>query len=210
MEMNLPNRLSGRFIVLDGPDGCGKSTQTLMVYDWLKDQGVDVATFRDPGGTAVGEKIREVLLNPEHAEMSVRMELLLYMASRAQLLEEGIKPALSSNKCVVLDRWVTSTCAYQGFAGGFGVEDVIKIAEASLGRVWPDLTIVLDVDVETAAERMNRRLDRMEQKGAEYHKKVREGFLQLSKFNDNVAIVDATKDIEQVHQAVVEAVRQIK
>ena len=210
MEMNLPNRLSGRFIVLDGPDGCGKSTQTLMVYDWLKDQGVDVATFRDPGGTAVGEKIREVLLNPEHAEMSVRTELLLYMASRAQLLEEGIKPALSSNKCVVLDRWVTSTCAYQGFAGGFGVEDVIKIAEASLGRVWPDLTIVLDVDVETAAERMNRRLDRMEQKGAEYHKKVREGFLQLSKFNDNVAIVDATKDIEQVHQAVVEAVRQIK
>jgi dTMP kinase len=210
MEMNLPNRLSGSFIVLDGPDGCGKSTQTLMVYDWLKDQGVDVATFRDPGGTAVGEKIREVLLNPEHAEMSVRTELLLYMASRAQLLEEGVKPAIGADKCVVLDRWVTSTCAYQGFAGGFGVENVIKIAEASLGRVWPDLTIVLDVDVETAAERMNRRLDRMEQKGAEYHKKVREGFLQLSKFNDNVAIVDATKDIEQVHQAVVEAVRQIK
>jgi len=210
MEMNLPNRLSGRFIVLDGPDGCGKTTQTMMLYDWLKDQGVEVVTFRDPGGTAVGEKIREILLNPEHAEMNVRTELLLYMASRAQLWAEKIAPALEAGKCVVLDRWVTSTCAYQGFAGGFGVARVVEIAEASLERVWPDLAIVLDVDVETAAKRMDRALDRIEQKGTDYHKKVREGFLQLSKFNDNIVVVDATKDIEQVHQTVVEAVRQIK
>jgi len=210
MEMNLPNRLSGKFLVLDGPDGCGKTTQTLMVYDWLKEQGVDVATFRDPGGTAVGEKIREILLNPEHVAMSVRTELLLYMASRAQLWQEKIGPALSSGKCVVLDRWLSSTCAYQGFAGDFGVANVIKIAEASLERVWPVLTIVLDVDVETAADRMNRALDRMEQKGAEYHKKVREGFLQLSKFNDNIVVIDATKNIEQVHRTVIETVRQIK
>jgi len=210
MEMNLPNRLSGRFIVLDGPDGCGKTTQTMMLYDWLKDQGVEVVTFRDPGGTAVGEKIREILLNPEHAEMNVRTELLLYMASRAQLWAEKIAPALEAGKCVVLDRWVTSTCAYQGFAGGFGAARVVEIAEASLERVWPDLAIVLDVDVETAAKRMDRALDRIEQKGTDYHKKVREGFLQLSKFNDNIVVVDATKDIEQVHQTVVEAVRQIK
>jgi dTMP kinase len=195
---------------LDGPDGCGKTTQTLMVYDWLKDQGVDVATFRDPGGTAVGEKIREILLNPEHVVMDVRTELLLYMASRAQLWWEKIKPALSSGKCVVLDRWISSTCAYQGFAGDFGVANVIKIAEASLERVWPDLTVVLDIDVETAAKRMSRRLDRMEQKGAEYHKKVREGFGRLSKFDDNIIVIDATKDIEQVHQTVVETVRQIR
>ncbi|MHC4560718.1 MAG: dTMP kinase, partial [Planctomycetota bacterium] len=173
----MKKKLTGKFIVLDGPDGCGKTTQTLMLYDWLKGQGAEVATFRDPGGTAVGEKIREILLNPEHVAMNVRTELLLYMASRAQLWQEKISPALSSGKCVVLDRWLSSTCAYQGFAGDFGVADVIKIAEASLERVWPDLTIVLDVDVETAADRMNRALDRMEQKGAEYHKKVREGFL---------------------------------
>jgi len=210
MEMNLPNRLSGKFIVLDGPDGCGKSTQTLMLYDWLKGQGVQVITFRDPGGTVVGEKIREILLNPQHAEMSVRTELLLYMASRAQLWAEKIAPALKAGKCVVLDRWVTSTCAYQGFAGRFGAAGVVDIAAASLERIWPDLTIILDVDVETAAKRMNRALDRMEQKGANYHKKVREGFLQLSKFNDSIVIVGATKDIEQVHQTVAGAVGQIK
>ena len=206
----MKEKLKGKFIVLDGPDGCGKTTQTLMVYDWLKDQGVDVATFRDPGGTAVGEKIREILLNPEHVVMNVRTELLLYMASRAQLWQEKIKPALSSGKCVVLDRWISSSCAYQGFAGEFGVANVMKIAEASLERVWPDLTIVLDIDVETAAKRMDRRLDRMEQKGNEYHKKVREGFGRLSKFDDNIIVIDATKDIEQVHQTVVETVRQIK
>jgi len=206
----LKDKLAGKFIVLDGPDGCGKTTQTLMVYDWLKDQGVDVATFRDPGGTSVGEKIREILLNPEHVVMNVRTELLLYMASRAQLWREKIKPALSSGKCVVLDRWISSSCAYQGFAGEFGVANVIKIAEASLERVWPDLTIVLDIDVETAAKRMDRRLDRMEQKGDEYHKKVREGFGRLTKFDDNIIVIDATKDIEQVHQTVVETVRQIR
>ena len=206
----MKEKLKGKFIVLDGPDGCGKTTQTLMVYDWLKDQGVDVATFRDPGGTAVGEKIREILLNPEHVVMNVRTELLLYMASRAQLWQEKIKPALSSGKCVVLDRWISSSCAYQGFAGEFGVANVMKIAEASLERVWPDLTIVLDIDVETAAKRMDRRLDRMEQKGNEYHKKVREGFGRLSKFDDNIIVIDATKDIEQVHQTVVETVRQIR
>jgi len=206
----LKEKLAGKFIVLDGPDGCGKSAQTVMLYDWLKEQGVEVVTFRDPGGTAVGEKIRQILLNPEHAEMSVRMELLLYMASRAQLWAEKVKPALEAGKCVVLDRWVTSTCAYQGFAGGFGAKRVIEIAEAALERVWPDLAIVLDIDVETAAKRMNRALDRMEQKGKDYHKKVREGFLQLSKFNDNIVVVDATKNIEQVHQTVAGAVRQIK
>ncbi len=210
MEMNLANRLSGKFIVLDGPDGCGKSTQTLMLYDWLKAEGAEVVTFRDPGGTAVGEKIREILLNPEHVEMSVRTELLLYMASRAQLWAEKIKPALGVDKCVVLDRWVTSTCAYQGFAGGYQIARIVEIAEASLERVWPDLAIILDIDVDTAAKRMDRELDRMEQKGTEYHKKVRQGFLQLSRFNDNVAIIDATKDIEQVHQTVIQTVRQIR
>ncbi|MHC5061366.1 MAG: dTMP kinase [Planctomycetota bacterium] len=206
----MKDKLAGKFIVLDGPDGCGKSTQTIMLYDWLKSQGVEVVTFRDPGGTAVGEKVREILLNPEHVEIGVRTELLLYMASRAQLWAEKIKPALEADKCVLLDRWVTSTCAYQGFAGGFGTEKIVEIAEASLERVWPDMAVVLDVDVETAARRMDRQLDRMEQKGIEYHRKVREGFLQLGEFDDTIVVVDAAKDVEQVHQAVIEAVREIK
>ena len=203
------NKLSGKFIVLDGPDGCGKSTQSKMLTERLKGQGVRVENFRDPGTTAIGEKIREILLNPEHAAMSVRTELLLYMAARAQLWEEKIAPALNAGKCVVMDRWISSTCAYQGYAGGFGAENVLQLGRSCLERLWPDLTILLDVDLKTAAERMDRQLDRMEQKGTEFHKKVREGFLQLAE-QKNVTVIDASTDIEKVHQEVIEAIGKIE
>ena len=127
-QENLKNRLSGRFIVLDGPDACGKTTQTGLLVEWLQQQGVDVESFREPGGTAIGEKIRQILLNPEHIAMSTAAEVMLYMAARVQLWTEKIAPALSQGKCVVLDRWLSSTCAYQGHAGGFGMDKVAKIA----------------------------------------------------------------------------------
>lgn len=199
------NKLSGTFIVLDGPDGCGKSTQSKMLTKWIEAQGVEVENFRDPGATAIGEKIREILLNPEHAAMSVRTELLLYMAARAQLWEEKLSPVLSSGKCVVMDRWISSTCVYQGYAGGFGVENVLDVGQSCLERLWPDLTILLDVDLKTAAERMDRQLDRMEQKGADFHQKVRDGFLQLTE-HKNVIVIDAGESIEQVHERIIEAV----
>ncbi len=201
------NRLSSKFIVLDGSDGCGKTTQTKLLVQWLQKQGVETAGFRDPGDTAVGEKIRRILLSPEHGPMDTRTELLLYMAARAQLWSEKIAPELKQNKCVVLDRWLSSTCAYQGYAGDFGMDSVIKIATDCLERVWPDLTIILDIDLETAAKRLNRELDRMEQKGTSYHKMVREGFLQLAKKSDDSIIVDATGSIETVHQKIIEAVK---
>jgi len=204
--MSQTNKLTGKFIVLDGPDGCGKSTQTKLLTQWLKQQGVETETFRDPGTTAIGEKIRQILLNPEHIAMSTRTELLLYMAARAQLWQEKIAPALKGNKCVILDRWLSSTCAYQGYAGGFGIEKVINIAQDCLERCWPDLTIILDVDPAAAASRLNRQLDRMEQKGDSYHQKVREGFLQLAGKQKNFAVVDATKDIETVHRKIVELI----
>ena len=116
----MKDRLQGKFIVLDGPDGCGKSTQAGLLVKWLEGEGVPTSRFRDPGDTSIGEKIREILLNPEHLAMDTRTELLLYMAARAQLWAEKIAPALQDNRCVVLDRWLSSTCAYQGFAGGFG------------------------------------------------------------------------------------------
>ncbi|MCX5635856.1 MAG: dTMP kinase [Planctomycetota bacterium] len=200
------NQFTGKFIVLDGPDGCGKSTQTKLLTQWLEQQGVETETFRDPGTTAIGEKIRQILLNPEHIAMSTRTELLLYMAARAQLWQEKIAPALNKNKCVILDRWLSSTCAYQGYAGGFGIEKVINIAQDCLERCWPDLTIILDVDLAAAASRLNRQLDRMEQKGDSYHQKVREGFLQLAGKQKNFAVVDATKDIETVHRKIVELI----
>jgi dTMP kinase len=195
----MANKFGGKFIVLDGPDGCGKSTQTKALAEWLRKQGTEVVTFRDPGTTQIGEDIRKTLLNPSHKVMGVRCEVLLYMASRAQLWDEKIKPALAAGKCVVMDRWLSSTCAYQGHAGGFGVANVIKVAQICLERVWPDLTLVLDVNQAVASKRMDRELDRMELKSKEYHSKVRQGFLELATSGTNVAVIDAGKEVGEVH-----------
>jgi dTMP kinase len=206
---DLKNKLQGKFIVLDGPDGCGKTTQAKLLAQWLGEQAVPIETFRDPGDTAIGEKIRQILLNPEHQAMGTRTELLLYMASRAQLWAEKIAPALEENKCVILDRWLSSTCAYQGYAGGFGMDKVIKIATDCLERVWPDLTIILDIDLRTASQRLKRQLDRMEQKGEGYHQRVREGFLRLAEQQKNFLIVDAAGDIETVHKKILRLISEV-
>jgi dTMP kinase len=202
-------RLTGRFIVLDGPDGCGKSSQTRMLMDWVQSQGIAAVGFRDPGATVIGEKIREILLSPAHEAMTTPAEVLLYMAARVQLWAEKIGPALRENKCVVMDRWLSSTCAYQGYAGEFGMEKVIDIAKQSLERVWPDLTIVLDVDLKTAAQRLKRELDRMERKGDDYHSRVREGFLRLARDRPDFVVVDATASVEAVHKEVVKVVQKL-
>jgi dTMP kinase len=205
----LKDKLQGKFIVLDGPDGCGKSTQTKLLVQWLKKQQVMINSFRDPGDTAIGEKIREILLNPEHLAMSTKTEVMLYMAARVQLWEEKIAPALEENHCIVLDRWLSSTCAYQGFAGGFGMDKVQMVGEACLEKVWPDLTIILDVDLATASQRLSRQLDRMEAKGDGYHQKVREGFLRLVKNRKDFHVVDATDDIETVHKKILQLISEV-
>ena len=198
----MKSKFAGKFIVLDGPDGCGKSTQTKLLAQWLQRQGVATKTFRDPGDTAIGEKIREILLNPEHIKMGTATEVLLYMAARAQLWQEKIAPALEQQKCVILDRWLSSTCAYQGYAGGFGIDQVTKLATDSLKMPWPDLTVIVDVDLETAANRLSDQPDRMEAKPRKYHRKVREGFLLLAKGRKDFVVVDGTGDIETVHEGI--------
>ncbi len=192
----------GKFIVLDGPDGCGKSTQAKLLSEWIQSEDTQTATFRDPGTTEIGEKIREILLDPVHEKMSTRTELLLYMAARAQLWQEEIEPALQNEKCVILDRWLSSTCAYQGYAGNFSIEKVIKIAEDSLERPWPDITIILSVDLKTASQRLNSQLDRMELKGDSYHQKVAEGFMKLAEKMENFYIVDAARDIDTIQKEI--------
>jgi len=199
----LKELLQGKFIVFDGPDGCGKSTQTKLFTKWVRDNGVEAVNFRDPGTTVIGEKIRDILLDPVHKEMDTRCELLLYMAARAQLYSESIAPALTGGKCVILDRWLSSTCAYQGYAGGFGIGKVIKLAEDSLERSWPDITIILDIDLEGAKPRLNAELDRMEQKSKDYHEKVRQGFLKLAKDMESFKVVNAKDDIETVHKNII-------
>ncbi|MFC1781447.1 dTMP kinase [Planctomycetota bacterium] len=205
----MSTKLSGKFIVLDGPDGCGKSTQAELLNKWLKEQGIDAVRFRDPGDTAIGEKIREILLNPEHCAMSTETEVLLYMAARAQLWAERMAPALRNNQSIVLDRWLSSTLTYQGWAGGIGMDKIIKIASDCLDRVWPDITIILDVNQQTASERLNRELDRMEAKGQQYHKKVREGFLKLAGEHDNCFVIDASGDIEDIHQNIIQLIMEV-
>ena len=199
--------LKGKFLVLDGPDGCGKSTQTRLLSEWIGEEGVDVVSYRDPGTTLGFDVIRAPILDIPHEGMGDNVEVLLYMAARAQLWKEHIGPDLEAGKCVLMDRWLSSTCAYQGWAGGFGVEKVIKIGTDSLERIWPDLTVVLDVDTETAASRMQRDLDRMEQKGGAYHTKVREGFLKLPDIEPSVKVVDARGTVEQVHQDVLKLIQ---
>lgn len=198
----MKEKLSGKFIVLDGPDGCGKSTHCELLAEWLGEKTIDVETYRDPGTTPIGEKIRQILLNPDHTAMTTEAEVLLYMAARAQLLSEKILPALQNNKCVILDRWLSSTCAYQGHASSFGMDKIIAIANDSLQRTWPDITIILDVDLETATPRLNKYLDRMEQKGDVYHNKVRQGFLELAKKHPDISVVDASGDIDTVFENV--------
>jgi len=192
-----------KFIALDGPDGCGKTTQVKLLVQRLESTGLPTASFRDPGTTAIGEKIRRILLNPEHIAMCTATEVMLYMAARTQLWTEKIAPALNQKKCVILDRWLSSTCAYQGYAGGFSIDRVIKIAKYCLPQPWPDLTIILDIDPQTAATRLQTHLDRIEQKDRQYHQKVRRGFLELARRQKSFVIVNAVADIQTVHKKIV-------
>lgn len=183
-HMNLPPRLAaalaGKFLVFDGPDGSGKSTQLKLFLEATKRAGINVTEVREPGGTEIGEKIRDALL--EHLDrevMSLRCEMLLYMASRAQLCEQVIDPALKKGNLIVADRFVASTFAYQGAAGGIPYEEIEAAAKIAMFGVEPDATLIFQVDQATAASRLNPLLDRMEAKGAIFHAKVRDGYSSL-------------------------------
>ncbi len=198
--------LAGRFVVFDGPDGCGKSTQFRRFADWASAQGVRVTEVREPGGTEIGEQVRAILLDPRNSLMTIRAEMLLYMASRAQLLEERIRPALIRGELILADRFVSSTLAYQGTAGGMTRDEIMDVARVAIGDMWPDDIVIFDVDTATAAKRMNPDLDRMEQKGAEFHERVREGYLQQCREDPaRYVTIDARQNPETVFARVAEA-----
>ena len=163
MRPGWSHALQGRFIVFDGPDGSGKSTQIRRFVQAVRDDGTTVTDVREPGGTPIGEKIREILLDPANVEMDVRCEMLLYMASRAQLMVERIKPALAAGHMVLSDRFISSTLAYQGTAGGLSPAEILSVGDVAIGGRWPDLTVVFDVDERVAAGRLSPLLDRMEE-----------------------------------------------
>jgi len=200
---DLADNLAGRFIVLDGPDGSGKSTQLAMLADFLRAAGATVTTTRDPGGTAIGDTIRAILLDRANEAMSIGCEILLYMASRTQLMAEVISPAVKADHCVLCDRWVSSTVAYQVAGGKASADDIMAAYDLALGQSRPDLTIILDLDAEEGLSRADRRAghDRIEARGAEYHHRVRELFLdQARSCPTRFVAVDAVGSADEVHQ----------
>ena len=199
--------LGGYFVVFDGPDGSGKSTQFRRFADIARATGLEVVEVREPGGTAIGEKIRAILLDPANAEMTTRSEMLLYMASRAQLYEQRIAPAIAAGALVLADRFVSSTLAYQGTAGGIDEEEILAVGKVATGNHWPDLTVVFDVDTDVAMKRLSPLLDRMEQKGMDFHARVRSGYLaQAIRWAHRYAVVNASVAPDAVTHGLLDAV----
>lgn len=186
------------FFSIDGGDGTGKSTQIERFCRWLESQGHEVVTCRDPGSTPLGEAIRELLLNRHDLSIHRRSEMLLYMAARAQLVEEVIRPALKAGKTVVSDRYLLANVVYQGHAGGLDVDTLWQVGHTATDHLAPDLTIVLDLPSEEAAARLSGELDRMEKQGAAFHGRVRQGFLEEADRQAHIAVVDASRSIEEV------------
>ena len=195
-------KLAGKFIVIDGPDGAGKTTQGQLLWEFLSESGLDICRIRDPGGTTIGDEIRTILLDRRHGRMSVQCELMLYMASRAQLAREVIVPALAEGKCVLGDRYISSTIAYQG-AGGADVEAIIQAAAIAVGTTMPDLTVILDIDPEIGLARAARdgQADRIESKDIEYHRKVREIFLSQARSRpERFTVIPGEGSIDHIQQ----------
>jgi dTMP kinase len=205
VDSNLP----GKFIVLDGNEGCGKSTQSQLLRDALAAAGLDVQAVRDPGSTRIGEQIRAVLLNPDHVEMSMRCEMLLYMAARAQMMAELILPALSAGKVVVCDRFVSSTLAYQLGGDGLSADEIRRVADVAIRGRWPDLTILLDMPPAAALSRVKRAKDRIEQRPLEYHEQVRRNYLAQAQADPvRYRLVPADRSREEVHAQIMDAVKE--
>jgi dTMP kinase len=193
------SRVPGLFFALDGPDGGGKTTQAARLVTWLREQGYDVVACRDPGGTAVGERVREILLDRATTHLAMRAEMLLYMACRAQLVEEVIRPALEAGRVVVSDRYLLANVVYQGYAGGLPVDEIWRVGEAATGGLMPDLTLLIDVPPEVAQARVGAPRDRLEDRPEAFRLRVRQGFLEaLDHYPAPIALIDGAADEDTV------------
>ncbi|MEN1678256.1 MAG: dTMP kinase [Planctomycetota bacterium] len=188
------------FLSLDGVDGVGKSTQISLLCGWLTELGKPPITCRDPGGTPLGERLRELVLHAgDETPLGMPAEMLLYMASRAQLVEQVIQPALAEGKVVVSDRYLLANLVYQGHAGGLPVDALRQVGAVATGGLKPDATFVLDMDPAVADARIQRSRDRMESRGSDYRHRLREGFLAEAASDPNIHVIDANQSPEAVH-----------
>ncbi len=194
------------FVTFDGVDGTGKSTQVELYCDWLRSLGRDVVTCRDPGGTELGERIRRILLDRHEIPIHRRSEMLLYQASRAQLVEEVIRPGLEAGRLVVCDRFLLATAVYQGHAGGLDVDDIWSTGHVATAGIRPDRTFVLDMPAALAAQRIQGEWDRIESQGLAYLESVRQGYLREARRDPaRLMVIDANRPIDAVQQDIRQA-----
>ncbi len=191
------------FLSLDGLDGTGKSTQCRLLVEWLTAQAVPVTACTDPGGTALGQELRNLLLFGREHRIATTTEAMLFMASRAQLVEEVIRPALARGEVVVSDRFLLANVVYQGHAGGLRPEDLWAVGAVATGGLEPDLTLVFDLPPEAAVARRNHAADRMEDRGEEFYARVRTGFkYEAGMRPGKYRLIDATPDADAVQRVV--------
>jgi dTMP kinase len=188
------------FFSFDGVDGVGKTTEMQLFCEWLVAAGHDVVTCRDPGSTPLGERVREILLKSDlTTPIAPRSEMLLYMAARAQLVEEVIRPALGAGKIVVSDRFLLANIVYQGYAGGIDIAEIRTVGGVATAGIMPDCVFLLDMAPQRARLRMGSDLDRIEQRGDEYREKLRRGFLaEATIMGSSVHVIDADRSIEAI------------
>jgi len=197
--------LKGLFIVIEGPDACGKTTQIEKLKNYLSENQKEVILTREPGGTEISEKIRKLILDPKNENMKDETEALLYAASRAQHYLEKIKPAVESGKVVICDRFVHSSLVYQGYARKLGIQKVKEINDFALNGYSPDVILYFDIDYDEAQERLISRgnLDRLEKASEEFHRDIYRGYKKVFKeVSQNVEVIDARKNIEEVFNVV--------
>ena len=203
--------MKGLFITFEGIDGCGKSTQCERLKEYLKANGRDFIFVREPGGTEIGERIREILLDKKNSKMTPRTELLLFEAARAQITEEVIRPALEEGKIVLCDRFFDSSSAYQGCARGMGMDFVAGLNMAATGGLKPDITFFFDISAEEALARRGKRgeaSDRIELAGLKFQEDVRKGYLELAKDSDGrIVTVDAMLGIDEIFEVILDTLK---
>ncbi|HEY2893165.1 MAG TPA: dTMP kinase [Pirellulales bacterium] len=197
------------FFSFDGLDGAGKSTQTALFIEWLESRRHQVVRCQDPGSTPLGERLRAMLLARE-LPIDRMAEMLLFMAARAQLVNDVIRPALAQGKTIVCDRYLMANIVYQGHAAGLDPEMIRRVGHEAVGETMPDLVLLLDLPPESARGRMNRPADHMESQGEAYQARLREGFLrEAARDPQRVAVIDAQRDIESVQQAIRAAAEKV-
>ena len=173
--------MKGKFITFEGSEGSGKSTHAKLLKGYLRKEGFSVVLIREPGGTKISEKIRQIILDPKYNSMTDICETLLYMAARVQIVKEVIKPALEKGKIVICDRFLDSTIVYQGYGGGIDLDLIKKLGKLTTLGIKPDLTFLLDIETKEGLRRAGRIKDRIELKSLDYHRRVRKGYLTLAK-----------------------------